>query len=157
PAPAVAMVAAEAAAPPAAAAMPAGGPMAMDDLAAWGLSDDAVASPPAPPAGAPAAFDQDANMFSMDGMLPDAAAGAPVTMSPPLSPVDDWDGFGDGAATLPGDGGPGEGGADREFKRPERKKPKLRAPSLPTVILVLVALLLGLIGWRADVVRVMPQ
>ncbi len=49
--------------------------------------------------------------------------------------------------------------ARRERLRARRRKPKGRLPSpgLPVVILVLIAVVGGLIGWRKTIVRVAPQ
>ena len=148
-----------AAMPAPAAAGTAGGAGAMDDLAAWGLAEEGAGdAPAAASAGTPAAFDQDANMFSMDSMLADAPGGVTLPNSPPLSPVDDWQGLDAALAPGLGEGIGGEGGPGPERTRPERTRPKRsRRPSMPTVILVLLAVLAALLGWRADVVRVMPQ
>jgi hypothetical protein len=77
-----------------------------------------------------------------------------VVDGPPLVPLDDWQG-GDGAVPQP----PGAVGAGPHRARldPRRLKGVVRAPSTSTVILVLMAILAGILGWRADVVRVMPQ
>jgi len=154
--PALAPAAAIAAPVPVPAAAPAGGAGALDDMAAWGLTDAGAEDPPAA-AGAPAAvpFDQGADMFSMDSMMADARGGIALPDSPPLVPVDDWQGLGDDFGALPG----GDGGVNQPRKRPDNANPKrsLRPPSMPTVVLALLAVLTALLGWRADVVRVMPQ
>ena len=138
---------------PAAAPAPAGG--AFDDLAAWGLGgndDDVRAS------SGSSGLDEIDAAFSADlGSQPAVPAGE----APPLVPVDDWQGA-EGDLTRPAGAGPTHAGG-----RP-RQAPaqgwfkfnynfKLRAPNMPTIILIELAIIVGLIGWRADVVRVMPQ
>ncbi len=147
PAPAAAAVAgatpADSVAPPAAAGgdtAPAAAPAAeggLDDPAAWGLAEAAAAGP----AG---------GALSMDAMLPQAPV--PMTEGPPLVPVDDWQG-------AMGEHPAGDETAGPRRPRPDalRRGPVLRAPSMSTVILVLVAVIAGILGWRADVVRAMPQ
>jgi hypothetical protein len=47
--------------------------------------------------------------------------------------------------------------AARRARAAKRRRKALRLPGLPTIILMLVALDLGLVGWRSDIVRWVPQ
>jgi predicted Zn finger-like uncharacterized protein len=151
--PAVAMAAAPAPAAPAPAAAD-----QLDDLAAWGLEEDpAPGDPPAVGAAPdPAAFDAN---FSMDSMMADLQATVTLPDGPPLVPVDDWQALDDHFLHSPGVGGAGvaaTGGHPGRFAAMRRKRSR-RPPSVPTVALALMAVLGAILGWRADVVRVMPQ
>lgn len=148
PAPAVAVPA------PAAASAATGGEVAaLDDLSAWGLADAGAGGDRS--GAAVSAGGSDDDKFLMDSMLAAAQGGIALPTSPPLAPVDDWHEL-DGTAPAR------EGGeaAARNRKPGARLRLWLRgrsAPALPSAILVLVAVLAALLGWRADVVRVLPQ
>jgi predicted Zn finger-like uncharacterized protein len=74
----------------------------------------------------------------------------PVLESPSIAPV--------GAAGDPGIGEDIETVAARRAQEQARNRRfRLRLPGLPTAILALILLDLGLIGWRADIVRAAPQ
>lgn len=133
----------------AAAAVPDAG---LDDLAAWGLADAPAAGPQAEPGAAVVELAGPA--FSMDPMLREMEAAVPMTDGPPLVPVDDWQGA---MGELPPPVDDESSGPHRPRRGVLRRKPGFRAPSMPTVILVLMAIIAGILGWRADVVRVMPQ
>jgi predicted Zn finger-like uncharacterized protein len=153
-------VAAEAAAvsAPAAAAAPApADDMSLEDMAAWGLSDD----PPAPAAtagwqdpadGAPAA---DEPAFDANAMLNDIEGPIALSGAPPIAPVDAWPVDDDESWMKPD-------GDEQPFQRPgdkakQKRKLKLKVPSLSTIAMIQAAVLVALVIWRGDVVRVMPQ
>jgi predicted Zn finger-like uncharacterized protein len=79
-----------------------------------------------------------------------AESHVPVVESPALAPADTA-------------GGPGIGedietvAARRALEQARNRRFRLPLPGLPTAILALVVLDLGLIGWRADIVRAAPQ
>lgn len=128
------------AAAPAAVPAPAGGGD-LDDMAAWGLTDEEPAAAPAA-----AAFDPNAMLSEIEGPMS-------TVDGPPLAPVDAWAVEDDPWSTPTPE-------KEEVILRPrDRPKPKrkLPRPSLTTVNLALTAVIIGLIGWRADVVRVMPQ
>lgn len=130
----------------------------LEDLSAWGLGDEEPASAEQPAAG-PGTSGADAAAFSMDSMMADLEGTPALSDGPPLVPVDNWQALDDDFLRRAGDSGPG---APSDQVRPGRltalrAKHRLRPPSVPTVILALLAVLAGILGWRADVVRVMPQ
>jgi predicted Zn finger-like uncharacterized protein len=151
-------VMAQASAPAASKPAPAIASADLDDMAAWGLSEE----PAETPAGADMAAEMSAGMgadpgaaepaFDPAAML--AAIEGPIEMSgsPPLAPVDAWPVDGDDPWKTPGE--------EEVFLRPgdkPRPKFKFKAPSLATYASILAAILIGLVIWRGDVVRVMPQ
>jgi predicted Zn finger-like uncharacterized protein len=94
-----------------------------------------------------------------DDLLPYALEPITIADAPTLVPMDE-------AAELPADAALGDGIAP--FTR--RRTPRLAGhrlrwslpvrwslPGLPVIVLVLIALNSALIGWRADVVRLLPQ
>jgi hypothetical protein len=114
---------------------------------------DAAASAPQAEAGA-AAADPLGDPFSMDAMLGEVQAAA-ETDSPPLVPVDDdWQATAGEPVQASGEESPGPEGP---FLRLLRRARAVRMPSMSTVALVQVAIIAGILVWRADVVRVMPQ
>jgi predicted Zn finger-like uncharacterized protein len=131
---------------PVAAAAPAPAAADLEDMSAWGLSEEEPAETPAaaPGAAAEPEFDAAAMLNDIEG---------PITLSgaPPLAPVDAW----------PVDDDPVPTSADEQvFLRPRdkpRPKRKLSLPGLSTIAMILAAILVGLVIWRGDVVRVMPQ
>ncbi|MDQ2083858.1 zinc-ribbon domain-containing protein [Xanthobacteraceae bacterium Astr-EGSB] len=152
-------VTAQASAPAAPKPAPAAASADLDDMAAWGLSDE----PEETPAGADMSAAMGAGMgaaepaFDAGAMLADIEGPIAVTGSPPLAPVDAWP-----VDAWPVDGDdPWKSPADEQvFLRPgdkPRRKFKLKAPSLATIASILAAILIGLVIWRGDVVRVMPQ
>ena len=133
----------------------------LDDMAAWGLTDEADETP----AGADMGADLGAGMgagadmgaaepaFDPGAMLADIEGPIALSGSPPLAPVDAWPVDGDDPWKTPAQ-------EEEAFVRPgdkPRPKFKLKAPSLATIASILAAVLIGLVIWRGDVVRVMPQ
>jgi predicted Zn finger-like uncharacterized protein len=117
-------------------------PTDLDDMSAWGLPSEPAA--PSPEA-TETAFDPAAMLREIEGTIE-------MPNAPPLAPVDAWSDGADEVSPAPS--------TEPSFVRPRDKRlprPKLRAPSLPTLCVVLAAILAGILGWRADVVRVMPQ
>jgi predicted Zn finger-like uncharacterized protein len=128
----------------AAASAPAAAPAApgLDDMSAWGLTEE-----PADDA-APAAEME----FDPGAMLADIEGPITVAGAPPIAPVDAWPVDGDDAWKSPAE--------EETFLRPgdkPRPKRKLKPPSPATTAWILAAILVGLVIWRGDVVRVMPQ
>jgi predicted Zn finger-like uncharacterized protein len=120
----------------------------LEDMSAWGLPDDPVDQPA--PAGGPMAADEPA--FDANAMLHDIEGPIAVASAPPIAPVDAWPIDGDDAwmRTEP---------EDKPLRplRVVKPKRKMSMPSLSTIAMALAAVLMALVIWRADVVRVMPQ
>ncbi len=87
------------------------------------------------------------------GPDPASAPDRPVVDSPPLAPIEPAT-----AASPQGGGEDIETVAARRAEADARRlRNRLRPPGLPTAIVALAILDVGLIGWRADVVRWAPQ
>lgn len=126
--------------------------------------------PPAPAAPPPPAeddFDINVGGFSVEGVLPpdDAAAGDPsgaltVADAPPLVPQDPAEaneprfdpGLPDSIETIAA-----RRARHSQTERKEQRSTLQRILSLPMLIVVLLAVLLGALNWRASVVRQFPQ
>jgi hypothetical protein len=104
-------------------------------------ADDAAAAPLAPDA---EAFDQ----------IPQTQDPVAVIDAPALAPMEQGNTALPADAALPEDI---ETAAARRARLKRRSGLRWPMPSLPTAILALVAVNIGLIGWRADVVRLIPQ
>jgi predicted Zn finger-like uncharacterized protein len=82
-----------------------------------------------------------------------SASNVPLVESPALAPIEH------GPAA--GDPGPAEDietvAARRAMEQARDRRFRLQLPGLPTAILALILLDVGLIGWRADIVRAAPQ
>ena len=112
----------------------------------------ATAEGPGPAANAPAA----AVPTGGEPPWPDVMAqGAPVVVdAPPLAPTDTAD------QTAPAAKAPREDietVAARRYKKPKRQRVGAWKPGLGSAILALVAINLGLVAWRNDIARALPQ
>jgi len=117
---------------------------------AYGTVDESAASEPV-------GFVRDAPPIAADSPAEDPQAeyplGGPLVESPALAPIEQ----------SPGAGDPGQAedietvAARRARKEARNRRFRLRLPGLPTAILALILLDLGLIGWRAEIVRLVPQ
>ncbi|MGH8635862.1 MAG: hypothetical protein ACREUZ_01880 [Burkholderiales bacterium] len=117
-------------------------PADVDDSYGWNVSmppASAAGEPPAAPAPTPAdepvavAIVQDAPSLAPA----DPIEATPVAEAPPSEDI--------------------ETVAARRIRRPARKRSRTPIFGLPTAILAMIALIVGLIAWRKDVVRWMPQ
>jgi predicted Zn finger-like uncharacterized protein len=98
-------------------------------------------------------FVHDAPAIAADSEASDPPAGAdgPQIESPALAPVEHEPAvppLADDIETV---------AARRALEQARNRGFLLRLPGLPTIILALVVLDLGLIGWRAEIVRLLPQ
>jgi predicted Zn finger-like uncharacterized protein len=131
---------------------PGSGAPAADGTADESIPSEAGDTEPAP---ADVGFVHDAPpLATADDLLsanePPSASQVPVVESPSLAPVD-----------AAGDPGIGEDietvAARRALEQARNRRFRLRLPGLPTALLALILLDLGLIGWRAEIVRAAPQ
>jgi predicted Zn finger-like uncharacterized protein len=84
---------------------------------------------------------------------PSPASEGPLVQSPPLAPIETGS-----AASVPSEGEDIETVAARRAKaQAKRRRKRFELPGLPTAIAALALLDVGLIGWRADMVRWAPQ
>jgi predicted Zn finger-like uncharacterized protein len=117
-----------------------------------------IESEPAPEEAAPGtAGAQAGNERPDDDPLPHSQEPIEIADAPALAPMEQ-------GAELPADaaleGTPGEDAKPFVARRKPRRESKpfrWPLPGLPVTILALIALNAGLIGWRADVVRIVPQ
>jgi predicted Zn finger-like uncharacterized protein len=125
------------------------------DLSAEPPADE---TPPLPPE--PAGTEYGWNVSDAPGDTPaaagDVAPGEPVTITdaPALAPTDAAE------PALPDPAPPGEDietVAARRTRQRARQRGDWLMPGLGTALLALIAINMGLIGWRADVVRLLPQ
>jgi predicted Zn finger-like uncharacterized protein len=121
----------------------------------WPEPDAAPAGPPDP---ADVGFVHDAPPIATDSASPDDPAAGPDTRSdgpliesPALAPIEHEA----AAGPLPED--IETVAARRARERARKRRFGWPLPALPSAILALVLLDLGLIGWRSDIVRVVPQ
>ncbi len=116
--------------------------------AADGRADEAAAP-------APVGFVRDAPSIAADSPAEDSAgenpSGGPLIESPALAPIEQ-------SPADPGQAEDIETVAARRAKQQARNRRfRLPLPGLPTAVLALILLDLGLIGWRAEMVRWVPQ
>jgi predicted Zn finger-like uncharacterized protein len=94
----------------------------------------------------------DAPPIAVDSGDPPDGSDGPQIESPALAPVEH-----EPAADPPLAEDIETVAARRALEQARNRRFRLRLPGLPTIILALVVLDLGLIGWRAEIVRLLPQ
>ena len=138
----------------------AGWPEPGEEAPADGTADESVAGEPDP---ADVGFVHDAPPIATDdsatsddppaGYDTPSGSDGPLVESPALAPIEHEPEAGD-----PGQGEDIETVAARRAQEQARNRRfRLQLPGLPTAILALILLDLGLIGWRANIVRAAPQ